>query len=163
TPYRPPAGAFYGTGLRHYEQFFRLLEFLYGAQAPAEVPALRSLFRRYGTLLHEALPGTPEVLRLRDQIQERLFRVIARTERTSLLGERAIATEPERRTVDLRPADVRIYRHLWDSASEDDRNAATPYWSSIPYPLQMMDQRYLLRKRAAPARLDQPAEWPLIL
>jgi hypothetical protein len=45
TPYRPPAGDVEGGGLRHYEQFFRLLEFLYGPQAKTEVPALRTLFR----------------------------------------------------------------------------------------------------------------------
>ena len=86
TPYRPPAGGVDGAGLRHYEQFFRLLEFLYGAQAKTEVPALRSQFRRYGTLLREAVPGNAEVLCLRDDIQSRLFRVIARTERAGLLG-----------------------------------------------------------------------------
>jgi hypothetical protein len=163
TPYRPPAGGVDSAGLRHYDQFFRLLEFLYGGQARTEVPALRSLFRRYGRLLREALPGNAEVLRLRDDIQARLFRVIARTERAGLLGTEGKAAAPERRSVELRPDDVRIYRHLWDSAGDGDRSAVTPYWSSIPYPLQMMDQRYLLRKRAIPAPIRDVAASPLVL
>jgi hypothetical protein len=163
TPYRPPAGGVDGAGLRHYDQFFLLLEFLYGDQARTEVPALRSLFRRYGTLLREAAPGNQEVLRLRDEIQTRLFRVIARTERAGLLGTEADVSAPERRSIELRPDDVRVYRHLWDSAGDDDRSAVTPYWSSIPYPLQMMDQRYLLRKRATPAPLGDVAVSPLVL
>ena len=163
TPYRPPAGGVDGAGLRHHGQFFRLLEFLYGAQAKIEVPALRSLFRRYGTLLREAAPGNTEVLHLRDDIQARLVRVIARTERAGLLGAEGSAAVPERRPVELRPDDVRVYRHLWDSASVGDRSAVTPYWSSIPYPLQMMDQRYLLRKRAAPTPIRNAATNPLVL
>lgn len=163
TPYRPPSGDVDGSGLHHYVQFFRLLEFLYGAHAKTEVPALRSLFRHYGTLLREAEPGSDEILRLRDDIQTRLFRVIARTERASLLGAEAHATAPERRSVELRPDDVRVYRHLWDSADEDDQSAVTPYWSSIPYPLQMLDQRYLLRKRATPAPIHDLTASPLVL
>ena len=163
TPYRPPAGGVDGAGLRHYAQFFSLLEFLFGAHAKADVPALRALFRRYGTLLREAPPGSQEVLELRDDIQRRLFRVIARTERAGLLGADADVAAPERRAVGLRADDVRIYRHLWDSAGDDDRSAVTPYWSSIPYPLQMMDQRYLLRKRAVPAPLGDVAASPLAL
>ncbi|WP_170319723.1 helicase-related protein [Polyangium spumosum] len=163
TPYRPPAGGIDGAGLGHYEQFFRLLEFLHGAQAKIEVPALRTLFRRYGTLLREASPGETEVLQLRDDIQDRLFRVIARTERAGLLGADARSTAPERRPVGLHADDVRIYRHLWASASEEDQSAVTPYWSSIPYPLQMMDQGYLLQKRARPAPLVASSERTLLL
>ena len=163
TPYRPPAGGVNDTGMGHYDQFFRLLEFLYGEQAKTEVPALRSLFRRYGTLLRDATPGSDEVLRLRDDIQGRLFRVIARTERASLMGSVGNVAAPERRPVELRANDVRVYRHLWDSADDDDRSAVTPYWSSIPYPLQMMDQRYKLQERAAPAPIDEVAASPLML
>jgi hypothetical protein len=163
TPYRPPAGGIDGAGVRHYDQFFRLLEFLFGAQAKTEVPALRSLFRRYGTLLREAAPGSDEVVRLRDDIQARLFRVIARTERAGLLGAEGNVAAPERRSVELRPDDVRVYRHLWESAGDDDQSAVTPYWSSIPYPLQMMDQRYLFRKRATPAPIDGVSASPLVL
>lgn len=163
TPYRPPAGGVDGAGVRHYDQFFRLLEFLYDIEAKTQVPELRSLFRRYGLLLREAAPGSEEVLRLRDEIQARLFRVIARTERGSLLGGEGNVTAPERRFVELRPNDVRAYRHLWDSAGDDDRGAVTPYWSSIPYPLQMMDQRYLLRKRATPSPIDGIATSPMVL
>jgi hypothetical protein len=163
TPYRPPAGGVDGAGVHHYEQFFRLLEFLYGAEAKTEVPALRAAFGRYGLLLREASPGSDEVLRLRDDIQARLFRVVARTERTGLLGSAAHVAAPERRQVGLGPDDVRIYRHLWDSASDDDQSAVTPYWSSIPYPLQMLDQRYLLQKRAKPAPLPNLTTSPLVL
>lgn len=150
TPYRPPAGGIDGAGLRHYRQFFRLLEFLYGDEARQQVPTLRAQFRRFGTLLREAAPGTTEVLTLRDDIQARLSKVVARTERVALLGADSAVGAPERRPAPLEPNDVRIYRHLWGAADPVDRSYATPYWSSIPYPLQMLDQQYLLRKRATP-------------
>lgn len=163
TPYRPPSGGEEGAGMRHYDQFFRLLEFLYGDQASTEVTALRSLFRRYGTLLREAAPGSDEILRLRDDIQARLFRVIARTERASLMGVEGNLAAPMRRPVELRADDVRVYRQLWDSASDVDQCAVTPYWSSIPYPLQMMDQRYLFRKRCIPKKFDSNSASQLVL
>jgi len=163
TPYRPPTGGVEGSGLGHYRQFFELLEFLFGAEAKTQVPMLRDLFRRYGTLLREALPGNEEVKRLRDEIQCRLFRVVARTERVSLLGVEAEVTAPERQRVGLRTDDVRVYRHLWDSARADDQGAVTTYWSSIPYPLQMMDQRYVLRKNATPPPLGKADATSLVL
>lgn len=163
TPYRPPAGGAVGADARHYDQFFQLLEFLYGARAIAEVPDLRKLFRRYGALLREAAPGSKEMLAVRDDIQSRLFRVMARTERASLLAATADRSAPTPHPVPLQPDDVRIYRHLWDAASDEDRSAATPYWSSIPYPLQMLDRGYLLRQRAKPMRLDAEAASRLVL
>ena len=163
TPYRPPAGAIDGGGIAHYKQFFRLLEFLYGDQARTEVPPLRTLFRTFGTLLREAGPGNQAVLAHRDDIQQRLRRVVARTERASLLGLDQHGSAPTRQQVDLSADDVRAYRHLWESASETDKSAVTPYWSSIPYPLQMMDQRYLLQRRAQPHRLPAAISAALLI
>jgi hypothetical protein len=163
TPYRPPGGGMTDGSLQHYDQFFKLLKFLYGTEADAQVTALRKLFRRYGVLLREASPGNTEVLSLRDQIQGRLTRVISRTERSNLLGADGSPTSPERVQIGLSTDDVRIYRNLWDSACEGDRSAVTPYWSSIPYPLQMMDLRYVLRKNADPKKISRPLESPLLL
>lgn len=160
TPYRPPVGS--GNGASHYDQFFKLLEFLHKGRS-SEVLPLKDLFRRYGTLLREASPGTEEVRRVRDEIQERLYSVIARTERAGLLENVTRMEEPSRRAVKLAPADVQIYRHLWASSAEEDRGAVTPYWSSIPYPLQMTDQRYVLRKRAQPIPLRSPSTSSLLL
>ena len=149
TPYLPPAGGVDGAGIRHYQQFFRLLEFLYGSSALEEVPALRGMFRRYGNLLREASPGDGTVLVLRDEIQSRLRRVIARTERAGLLGDLSHASAPLRQAVSLSANDVRIHGQLWTAASGEDRSAVSPYWSSIPFPLQMMDKRYKLLERAS--------------
>ncbi len=150
TPYRPPAGGIDGMGIRHYKQFFKLLEFLYAEKARERVPELRTLFRKYGRLLREAAPGSTEVLLLRDDIQSRLVEVIARTERASFLRSYEQASSPDCQSVALTTSDVRVHTHLWTSASDEDKAAATPYWSSIPYPLQMMDKRYKLRERATP-------------
>lgn len=163
TPYRPPASMVDVDGLKHYEQFFQLLEFLYGAEAQTQVPHLRKAFRRYGALLRDALPGNRDVPMIRDDIQERLFRVIARTEREALLGDTARSVPPERRHVDLHPNDVRVFRHLWNSADKRDQSDVATYWTSIPYPLQMMDQRYLLRKRAQCIDPFPPGGQPLAL
>src|SRR5207237_1277840 len=116
TPYRPPAGGVDGAGIRHYKQFFQLLEFLFGANAEEEVPALRKLFRQYGNLLRESAPLDDSVLRLRDDIQSRLCRVIARTERAGLLGELSHASAPTRKSVPLGVDDVRIHGQLWAAA-----------------------------------------------
>ena len=144
TPYRPPAGGVDGAGIRHYKQFFRLLEFLYGASAKAVVPELRTMFRTYGNLLRESSPGDLRVLTCRDQIQSRLASVIARTERSGILGESTYPSHLARQPVPLAADDVRIHRHLWSAAADEDKGAVTAYWSSIPFPLQMMDKRCLI-------------------
>src|SRR5438132_13846732 len=56
-----------------------------------------------------------------------------------------------------------MFRHLVESARAVDRGAAPAYWTSIPYPLQMMDQGYVLAVHAEPRVLQGEAREACIL
>ncbi len=155
TPYRP-FSAWADGATDHYDQFFKLLGFLHGARARSEVPALQADLKEYRDRLKGDHVGSPEVLAVRDRIATRLAQVMSRTERPRTVnGTREL--EFVQVAAPLEPADIRLFRHLRDSARKEDRASAPAYWSSIPYPLQMMDSTYLFAARADLLSLDGEA------
>ncbi|WP_437931129.1 helicase-related protein [Sorangium sp. So ce291] len=148
TPYRLFART--REGQQHHTEFFLLMSFLYDDDR--EDKALRDLFARYRDHLMRDEPGSTAVFGVKSEIEERLLRVMCRTERSRLAGDRLPAPISARREIRLEADDVRVYRHLDDSA-EGVEFGVEPYWSSIPFPLQAMDQRYALRARAKVAPL----------
>jgi len=121
------------------------------------VEALKEDFRIYRAKLETDPIGSGEVCRVRDRIADRLAHVMTRTERPrSLTRSRDLGFNPV--TAPLQPIDIRIFRHLSESAARGvDRSSVPAYWSSIPYPLQMMDSSYMLAERAVPIRLEGEA------
>lgn len=147
TPYRMFSGWAKGPQ-GHYEEFFQLLRFLFGKRnARREVQALQDDLRDYRERLRDDPVGSHEIFAVRDRIAGRLGRVMARTERPRAVAGQ-LRLRFETREAAIRPIDVRIFRHLVDSARSQDRSAAPAYWLSIPYPLQMMDQGYVLAANA---------------
>jgi hypothetical protein len=153
TPYRLFARM--REGQQHHEEFFQLMSFLFDDDGHEE-KALRDLFVLYRRHLMVDEPGSQEVFKVRDSIETRLLRVMCRSERARLLGNELPAPISDRQVVLLHGDDVRVYRHLDDSAKGVDFGVE-PYWSSIPFPLQAMDERYALRSRAeiAPLRAGE--------
>lgn len=149
TPYRLFARM--REGQQHHEEFFQLMSFLFDDDGREE-KALRDLFARYRHHLMVDAPGSQAVFNIRDSIETRLLRVMCRSERARLLGNELPAPISDRQEVRLHGDDVRVYRHLDDSAKGVDFGVE-PYWSSIPFPLQAMDERYALRSRAEIAPL----------
>jgi hypothetical protein len=148
TPYRLFART--REGQQHHTEFFLLMSFLYDDDR--EDKALRDLFARYRGHLMLDEPGSTAVFGVKNEIEERLLRVMCRTERSRLAGDSLPAPISARREIRLEADDVRVYRHLDDSA-EGVGFGVEPYWSSIPFPLQAMDQRYALRAHAKVAPL----------
>jgi hypothetical protein len=142
-------------GAQHHEEFFQLLSFLFDDDG-REDNSLRNLFAEYRRSMVADKPGTTGVFDVRDTIETRLLRVMCRTERSRLLGRDLPAPIAHRRDIQLRGDDVRVYRHLCESAANVDFGVE-PYWSSIPFPLQAMDEGYVLRHRAQIAPL-RPGE-----
>lgn len=139
-------------GAQHHEEFFQLLSFLFDDNG-SEEKSLRDLFAEYRRRMVADKPGTKGVFDVRDAIEDRLLRVMCRTERSRLLGRDLPAPIADQPREQLRGDDVRVYRHLCESAANVDFGVE-PYWSSIPFPLQAMDEGYVLRHRAdiAPPR-----------
>lgn len=152
TPYQ----LYTGWGERaggHYAQFYRLLKFLHGAQG-APVEQLKADFQEYQRRLQKDPVGSTDVFAVRDRIRETLGRVIVRTERpASLMADDAQRIEVV--TSPLGAPDVRLFRHLRDSALPAHRGMVPGFWSSIPFPLQMMDDGYVLQREAQLAQLGE--------
>ena len=147
TPYR--LFSRWGEGAEeHYSQFYKLLNFLFGEKrARTEVPALAGDLREYRTRLERDVVGSPEIVGVRDKIVNRLTTVMSRTERPRKVAEHE-RLQFDRSSAALEPIDIRLFRHLLDSARSQDHPSVPAYWMSIPYPLQMMDQSYLLAQHA---------------
>ncbi len=156
TPYRQFGGWEGGDGA-HHEQFFRLLKFLFGRRGPEAVGRLRRDFDEYGQRLRNDQPQSREAIAVRDRISDALGQVMARTERTDADETDSVVCPSEVMTP-LQPIDVRLLRHLRDSARDTDLAMVTPIWSSVPYPLQSMDANgYKLRDRAENRPLEGAA------
>ena len=109
--------------------------------------------RIYRDRLQVDPPFSKEVLEVRDRISNRLARVMTRTERprgTTI----AQNLQFEKVAAPVEALDIRLFRHLSESASQGDRAAVPGYWTSIPYPLQMMDKGYALAENASPLPLE---------
>src|SRR5262249_23189378 len=127
-----------------------------------DVQALEDDLCQYRERLKSDTVNSREVFDVRDRIAGRLARVMSRTERPrTVAGQRRLHFE--KREAPIEAIDVRMFRHLVDSARPADRSAAPAYWLSIPYPLQMMDQRYVLAARADPQPLGPEARSACIL
>lgn len=156
TPYRLYT-SWEDGGQAHYRQFFKLLTFLYGREAGTHVPALKVDFGEYRRILSTHASGSEDVFGVRDRIQGRLSLVMARNERASLLGKNLQTDRPRLQEVAIEPLDVRLFRHLAESLRPEHRGMTTSLWSSIPFPMQMLDGSYVVREKAQALPLKGPA------
>ena len=185
TPYRLYGGDldhWFGEEVRHHEQFFDLVEWLFGGHGEARCKRreLENRFREYGDALRSADPGGDTTKDVKARIEERLRMIIARTER---FGHEAgqDAAEPISMPAPVKMEDLQIFRHMVSCFRNDadDRTsgagAAVAYWSSVPLPMQTLGPDYKAWKsarRSPPkkkvlrltktdiARFRGPAKWP---
>ncbi len=136
----------------HHEQFFELIEFLYGKDLHA-AKVTTECRDKFKVLRHELRKNQINSIaadEARRDIQQRLGKVMARTERGSHPDGRV---DQETLTVEapLSVDDLAIFRHLSNSFSTQHSSSAVTYWSSIPLPMQTMSTSYVARKMATPA------------
>ena len=184
TPYR-----LYGGDLdhlfgedRHHEQFFKLVEWLFGGDevAGSRRQELECLFRKYGDALRSADPGGATTRNVKARIEELLRMVIARTERFGHDAGQDAAELSDDVPAPLNTGDLQTFRHMVNCFRNDAEKrvsgaAAVAYWSSVPLPMQALGPDYKAWKsarRSPPkkkvlrltktdvARLRGPAEWP---
>ncbi len=141
TPYRLYSR--YRDAGQHHSEFFQLLKFLFADDAPKNLAHLNDSFNAYkNALVHDA-PGSSGALDAKASIEERLRLVMARTERAALLQTAAQTKPRKKHQENVQVDDLHVFRHFAKSLLPEQRFAATEYWSSIPYPLQMMRQDYV--------------------
>lgn len=154
TPYRLFSTRWDDTkGASHHGEFFDLVEFLYGGKESSRARRARKTcekaFAKLNTELRRGRPDSEAAAQARHEIRRYLRKVMARTERAS---HPAGWNEPETMPVPapLEPRDLQTFRHLAHSLQKDHRPSAVPYWTSIPYPMQLMKREYVAWKHSEP-------------
>ncbi|HZX00638.1 MAG TPA: hypothetical protein VFF45_00175, partial [Bacilli bacterium] len=152
TPYR--LFARFREGGQHHEELFQLLKFLFADRADQHIAELKHDFGAYRDALIRDAPGSPRALEAKRRIEQRLRRVMARTERDLLAppsqGHRGRTRDQAEAPVTAQ--DLVVFRHFVGSVRDEDRHTVEAFWSSIPYPLQMMGNDYVASKHADPSR-----------
>ncbi|HKQ50441.1 MAG TPA: helicase-related protein [Phycisphaerae bacterium] len=130
----------------HYEDFVATYDFLVRQQA-ADISSLRSLLKDYRAAMMRLADGSMEELRrLKNELEVRLRRVMARTERLAATHDRSgMLKERPSPDLQLRESDVRQYVTLSRVARALDHGDIVEYWKSAPYLLNFMDD-YELKK-----------------
>ncbi len=154
TPYRLYAGnRDIDVGVSHHNEFFELVEFLYGGDDAAKDKRgkCQKLFADLQTSIRRGELDLIETEDLRERVQQLLRPIISRTERASHddgWSDHETTNEP----APLIAEDIRVYRHFAQSVSRWKATAAVPYWISIPLPAQTMGPRYKAWQKAAENR-----------
>lgn len=187
TPFRLFGGEFETAfdGQAHHEQFFSLVEWLFGGpgdvRAEQQREALELRFRDYARALRSSEPLGSQTLSAKADIEGTLRTVMARTERFGHdLGQQA--TRQVLVPAPLDPTDLAAYRHQVACFQGGDRNRsgsrhvseAIQYWNSVPLAMQTLGPRYIPWKEATklapqtpgvylrapdPERFDGPPAW----
>lgn len=141
----------------HHRELYQLVAFLFGRAGPAQSARLKQEVAEYRACLEREPVGSVQVISAKRAVEARLRPVMVRTERGALLGyTEASAGGMAMQHVAIEPNDARAFVHLAASAAEPLRSMSEPFWSSIPFALQMMPANdYAFRKRAVPARLPR--------
>ena len=154
TPYRMYARL--REGGRHHQELFELLRFLYADAAKSELPELEDQFRSYRERLLRDPCGSTGVHAVRMSIERRLKTVMARTERRALVRTEAVRGRPVQEKTAVEARDVAVFRHFATCVREEHRHMVEPFWSTIPYPIQMMRGDYVASRRAELTRATTP-------
>jgi hypothetical protein len=130
----------------HYQDFLETLSFLYGREKGPEVAATLSReMRAFRSLLHALPQSHASAVEARQAIEQRLRKVIARTERVASTIERDSMMSEPAITVSVAPADLAQASALSQVARTLDAPEIIEYWKSAPYLLNFM-RHYSLKQ-----------------
>lgn len=147
TPYKMLTRDVEASEEDHYSDFINTLRFLFERDEEAVERCRWSLggLRRGLRTLHDG--GQPEAAKAKRALEKRLRKVIARTERLAVTGDRNGMVRPAASDgLILTPFDVRSFVELDRVARTLGAHDAIEYWKSSPYPLNFMDA-YVLSDR----------------
>ncbi|HEX8702753.1 MAG TPA: helicase-related protein, partial [Myxococcaceae bacterium] len=162
TPYKMYTTATEAGGEDHYQDFVRTLRFLERTPpGPDDMDSLLQLYRR-GLLELGDPKRQREVESVRQKLEQRLRRVMVRTERLSSTPDRnGMLKEIPSSGVTLSREDALAYLSFQKVARICEHHDTLEYWKSTPYPLSFMDsdsyklKRDLLeRSKDGPSRLE---------
>ncbi len=129
----------------HYEDFIATYDFLVRNRSE-DNKALRTLLKDYRAAMFNLDGGGIDGLRgIKGRIEERLRRVMARTERLAVTSDRSGMLREIASSARLEESDVRQYLSSSRVATALDHGEIVEYWKSAPYLLNFMDE-YELKK-----------------
>lgn len=122
----------------HYRDFLATLRFLMPGQ---DLKALQGLLHEYRSELYRLGAGDGAGLkRVKAELEHRLRKVIARTERLAVTEDRNGMLLQVPPSVALAERDVRDYLTLQEVARAVEHSDVLEYWKSAPYLLNFMDR-----------------------
>ena len=130
----------------HYQDFLETLRFLYGRdKGPEVVATLAGEMRTFRRFLHDLPLSRDAAVEARKMVEQRLHRVMTRTERVGSTAERdSMLFEPPI-TVTVAPADLAQATAISQVARALDAPDIVEYWKSAPYLLNFMRDYRLKR------------------
>lgn len=134
----------------HYADFVRTVRFLEaGSLASTGIEPALEAYRQ--ALFAMTQGASPDAIRAaRGEVETRLRRVIARTERLASTPDRSgMLTEVYRDLPALTEEDVHTYLGLSRAARIAGQHNALELWKSAPYPLSFLDEAYALKRGLA--------------
>lgn len=136
----------------HYGDFLETLSFLYGRdRGPIVAAELSQELRTFRTML-QALPASHgKAIETRARIEQRLRRVIVRTERVGSTRDRDSMVEEPQMSLTIAPTDLAQAAAVANIARVLDAPEIVEYWKSAPYLLNFMRDYSLKRLLAEQA------------
>lgn len=154
TPYRMYSTA-HDDEAPHYEDFIDTYRFLAGDEAGSALE--RELDRYRSALLAVGANGTGELREAKEAVETRLRRVIARTERLAVRGDRdGMLAHVESPGLRVAPTEVAQFLELDGLARRAGAHGTLEYWRSAPYLLSFMDD-YVFARRVREVLRGDPA------
>ena len=155
TPYRMYTLHHESSEDDHYKDFLRTVEFL--DPKLKERGDLRCLLDDYRQAMYRIDSGTGPLVRIKGEIEERLRRVMSRTERLRASEDaQGMMSEVPNVGLQLTAEDVQDYLALQKIGREVGQPQVLEYWKSAPYLLSFMDDYKL--KTEVVAKLDMSPE-----
>jgi hypothetical protein len=143
TPYRG-LSLYHETDDDHYGDFLRLLEFLENGDGAG----CKEILREYRAALPAVMTsdGLTRLRKAKEALQQRLCRVMARTERrASSSGGGGMLVDAQPADASLHAVDVRAFLGAQRVADVVQQGDVVEYWKSAPYLFNFMDN-YALKK-----------------
>jgi len=139
----------------HYEEFLKTISFLYGDINGEDIATeLKSELKHFRGFLQSLPAKLDDAYQAKSSIQNRLCKVIARTERVSNTSDRNSMVAEKFINVELNSQDLRDAKNLSRLAKVLNARDTTGYWKSAPYLLNFMrDYKFktiIQTKSAAP-------------
>ncbi|MDI6754935.1 MAG: DEAD/DEAH box helicase [Thermodesulfobacteriota bacterium] len=147
TPYKMYTAYDEAEGDEHYKDFIQTADFLFNSKE--ETKAFKTELERYRKELYLVASKSHEgILQAKEAVEKKLRKVMIRTERLSVTGDRnGMLVESRNDLGHLSPEDIKAFAAVDRVATALEANDPLEYWKSVPYLLNLMDDSYQIKRK----------------